>query len=511
MGKRMMAVLIRTLCAATLLLLLSVAASADICQEGDPSRCRISIELHKSLVKRTDLPITRISIADPEIADYHLITPTQILLLSKEKTGTTNLILWHDEETIEMYEVQVFVPGNMIRQIDRTLKDIVPQAHIRMSAGANGLILSGEVESQNSLDKVLKVVSSYVQSYTNLITIRGSQQVQLSVRIAEVSRSGIKQMGLGFLTNHDWAIGVLPTGGMAGASVNSRDRSGGSVPVTSTTSITDPTTGVVTSTTTSDVADQNYDNLSNTLTSVTAMASPFASAIQLAVHSVNDDFMGILSLLKGQNLARLLASPTLVTMSGQEASFLAGGEFPVPVQGSDNQTTVQYKSYGIMLRFTPIVTGKETITIQVEPEISNVDYSTAVASGGVAVPGVKTRRASTTLQLKDGQTFVMAGLLREDMSTVTSKLPLLGDIPYLGTLFTSKEFRKNESELMIIVTPRIVRALNPEEVPDLPGENEMDVVGDWDFFMGNKVEAEPIAAKPPVTGPEMIGGGGFAK
>ncbi|WP_269435751.1 type II and III secretion system protein family protein [Desulfosarcina ovata] len=143
----------------------------------------------------------------------------------------------------------------------------------------------------------------------------------------------------------------------------------------------------------------------------------------------------------------------------------------------------RYKTFGIMLRFTPMVVAPETITVQVEPEISTVDYSLSVTSGGVNVPGLKTRRGSNTLQLKDGQTFVIAGLLQEDSSTVTNKIPFLGDIPYLGSLFTSKEFEKNESELMIIVTPRLVRALNPDEVPRLPGEEEMGVVGDAGFFL----------------------------
>lgn len=502
MGNHRMHVLKRTFWMVMLVLFSPALLHADPCDKDDPARCRIDIELHKSLVKRTDRPITRISIADPLIADYHLVTPTQILLITKEKIGTTNLIVWYDEETIEVFEVRVFVPGDLIQSIQAALHTIVPRARIRISQGRSGLMLFGEVGGQETLDTVLKVVSSHVQAFTNLISVRGSQQVQLSVRIAEVSRSGIKQMGLGFLTNKDWTVGVFPSGGLAGASVASRSRSGGQVPVASTTSITDPTTGLVTTTTSTTIADQAADTVTRELGSAAVVTSPFASAFQLALHSLNDDFLAVLNVLKGQNLARILASPTLVTMSGQEASFLVGGEFPVPIQGKDNQTTVQFKTFGIMLRFTPMVVAPETITVQVEPEISNVDYSLAVVSGGVGVPGVRTRRGSTTLQLKDGQTFVMAGLLQEDLATVTNKVPFLGDIPYLGTLFTSKEFRKNESELMIIVTPRLVRALNPEEVPPLPGEDRMGVVSDTDFFLKNRNESTPGSGKDlPETEP----------
>ncbi|WP_054689284.1 type II and III secretion system protein family protein [Desulfosarcina cetonica] len=410
---------------------------ADPCSKNDPARCRIDIELHKSLVKRTERPITRISIADPEIADYHLVTPSQILLITKQKLGTTNLIVWYDDETIEVFEIRVFVAGDLIRTIQETLHAIVPEADIHIRQGPGGLMLFGDVDGPETLDTVLKVVSSHVKAFTNLIRIRGSQQVQLSVRIAEVSRSGLKQMGLGFLTNRDWSIGLFNSGGADGYS---------------------------TAVKLDDVAARYVD-------STLELSSPFSSAFQLAIHSLNDDFFGILSVLKQQNLARLLASPTLVTMSGQEASFLVGGEFPVPMESNDGQTSIDYKTFGIMLRFTPMVVAPETITIQVEPEISNVDYSLAVTSGGVSVPGLKTRRGSTTLQLKDGQTFVMAGLLQEDLSTVSSKIPFLGDIPYLGSLFTSKEFEKKETELMIIVTPRLVR---PSTRTKFPGCREKE-------------------------------------
>lgn len=444
---------------------------ADLCSGNDPARCHIDIELHKSVVKRTDRPITRIAIADPEIVDYHLITPTQILLISKQKIGTTNLIVWYDEETVAMVNVRIFVAGDLIQTIQSDLKAIVPTAAIHIRRGSNGLMLFGEVDGQETLDTVLKVVSSYVQAYTNLITIRGSQQVQLSVRIAEVSRSGLKQMGLGFLTNRDWSIGLFNSG---------------SVDAYSTSVKLDGTAA-------------RY------MDATLELASPFSSAFQLAVHSLNDDFFGILNVLKQQNLARLLASPTLVTMSGQEASFLVGGEFPVPIE-SDNGTSINYKTFGIMLRFTPMVVAPETITIQVEPEISNVDYSLAVTSGGVSVPGLKTRRGSTTLQLKDGQTFVMAGLLQEDLAAVTNKVPFLGDIPYLGSLFTSKEFQKNESELMIVVTPHLVRALNRGEVPPLPGETDMGMVGDSDFFLKNRTQpVSPGTSRPDTTTVETDG------
>jgi pilus assembly protein CpaC len=181
----------------------------------------------------------------------------------------------------------------------------------------------------------------------------------------------------------------------------------------------------------------------------------------------------------------MLAKPTLVTMSGQEAEFIVGGSFPIPVSQEFGQTTVNFQSYGIQLKFKPYVLGEETITMYVAPEVSTPDYSLGTMSGGVAVPGLKTRSSSTVLQLKDGQTFVMAGLLKEDVSTTFDKIPLLGDLPILGTIFTSKRYQKSESELVVVVTPRMVRALNREEVPPLPGADMDPDLSGVDFFLLN--------------------------
>jgi pilus assembly protein CpaC len=269
----------------------------------------------------------------------------------------------------------------------------------------------------------------------------------------------MKQMGLSFLNNENFSVGIFQSGQVSGsASANSSSEDGGGFDV------------------------------SKALESAMDIASPYASAFQVALHALEDDTLAVLSLLKSQGLTRILASPTLVTMSGQEADFLVGGEYPYPVQRHDGYISIEFKRFGVMLRFTPVVVGKETLNIRVEPEVSSLDSSLSVSSGGVAVPGLRTRRGATTLQLKDGQTFAMAGLLSEETRTVVSKIPFLGDLPFLGTLFSSKEFQKNESELVIIVTPRLVRAMNPKEVPPLPGENAKDHMSDVDFFLTNWVE-----------------------
>lgn len=485
---------------------------------------QIVLEPNKGTVITTKRPISALSIANPELADAHLPEnqqERQVLLFSKKELGQTNLIVWYKKtageevDPYDTYDIIVTVNNTTVEQLTQALHDLNPEAKVSVRLHGNNVLLSGEVDGQETMHAVLKIVESYGITPTNLITVRGSQQVQLSVRIAEVSRSDLKQMGLGFLANRDWSVGVLPPGsGMSG--ILKSERKNSMDPVTNTKTVetwdlTDPNNLIINSATNLSTTYKSSYTTSGTLTSEASLASPFSSAFQLAVYSLNDNFLGILSVLKGQNLAKILASPTLVTMSGQEADFLVGGEFPIPISGDNGDTTIDYKRYGIMLRFTPTVIAPETMTIQVNPEISSIDYSTAVLSGGVSVPGLKTRRASTTLQLKDGQTFVMAGLLNEEIATAVNKVPLLGDIPYLGTLFTSKEFQKRESELMIIVTPHLVRALNPGEVPKLPGEGSMDAVSDGDFFLKNQTESTPAGnGLTKEQANQLIGGSGFA-
>lgn len=441
-------------------------------------RGRIRVQIHKAVIQETDRAITRVAIADPEIADIQLATPRQVMVVAKKRSGTTSLIVWHGDDNALIYEVEVFVPGDMINAVRNRIHLLAPAAeNVTVMAGGKGVILGGAVPSQQTLERVLMIAKSFGIELVNLISVTGSQQVQLEVKIAEISRSGAKQMGLGFLfKNDDWNVGLLPSGGVSGSL-------------------------------TADTSPGAPQGLSSTID----LEASFGSAFQLALQSNSSDFAGILSLLKSQGLAQMLATPTLVTMSGQEAEFLVGGEFPVPVDGGEGTTTIQFRKFGIILRFTPFVTDGETMTIQVSPEVSSTDYSLAITSGGVSVPGLKSRRGTTTLQLKDGQTFIMAGLLNEELQSTLRKVPFLGDLPLLGGLFTSKEYQTTELELIIMVTPRLVRALNPDEVPQLPGLESMDDLSDTDFFLLNQVPEPQRSSDETTAVPGFEGDTGFAR
>ncbi|NLI82314.1 MAG: type II and III secretion system protein family protein [Deltaproteobacteria bacterium] len=458
------------------------------CSDFASTGCKVVIAPHMSFVKSTTAPITRIAVADPTLADAELLTPTQVLIVAQEKLGTTSLILWHGDSQADVYEIEVRLQEKVWNEIRDALRRLVPDARVKVERVGDGVVLDGTVESQRDLERVLEIVKGLTPNFTNLLSVRGSQQIQLEVKIAEVSRSGIKEIGLGFLLDKDWKVAVFPAGTAAGSLNAVRER------------------GAETST-------SNTDTILSSLGSAAILSSPYSSAFQVLAHGVEDDLLGLISLLKGQGLSRLLASPTLVTMSGQQAQFLVGGEYPYPVTDENGNVNIQFKQFGILLRFTPYLVGDETITLAVEPEVSALDYSVLAISGGTGVPGLTTRRGQTTLQLKDGQTFAMAGLLKEETRSAVSKIPLLGDIPVLGALFTSKEFQNNETELIIVVKPRIVRALNPQEVPSLPGETMAREVTDLDFFLLNRAEPRQAAHGngKTVRVPRFIGQIGFTR
>jgi pilus assembly protein CpaC len=448
---------------------------------------RIVIALHMSFVKSTSRPITRIAVADPSLADVELLTPTQVLIIA-HKLGVTSLVIWHGDNYADTYEIEVKLHDKVWNDIQEAIRRLVPKARVRVERLGSKVVLDGSVENQKELDRVVEIAKTFTPDFTNMISVLGSQQVQLEVKIAEVSRSGVKRLGLGFLLDQDFKVAVFPAGTATGEMAADRTKTSG-------------------------LNGGRTDATVSTLLSTATITTPFSSAFNVLAHGLKSDALAILSLLKGQGLSRLLASPTLVTMSGQEANFLVGGEFPYQTTSTLGATNVQFKEFGIMLKFTPYVLGEETINITVAPEVSALDYSTLTSIGGDAVPGLLTRKGHSTLQLKDGQVFAMAGLLRDEFRSVVNKIPFLGDIPILGTLFTSKEFQKNETELVIIVKPKIVRALNPQEVASLPGSDLRRKVSDLDFFILNR--GWPKTGAPgvglPAQAPRFEGEIGFSR
>lgn len=395
----------------------------------------------KSIVLHSDTSVTRISIANPDVADFKLLSPNEIYITAKA-AGTTNLTMWRNNRVSAIFDLDVVYDISRFKQ---QLEQILPdENNLRVNFSNDSITLSGKVSNATNLSQALSLAKAFAPegNIQNLIQVGGVHQVMLEIRVAEMSKSLTKRLGinLAYTRGDDFAVSTL--GGLS-----------------QVVKATDAVLG-------SDGVGFAY--------------SPAVSALfRFGVGSAT--WTGFLDALREDGLVKILAEPTLITLSGQTANFLAGGEFPVPVPQGLGTVAIEYKPFGVGLVFTPTVLSKNKINLQVSPEVSELDFTNALVLQGYTIPGIRTRRTSTTIELGDGQSFAIAGLLRESVRTITSKYPLLGDIPILGALFQSKEFQKEESELIIIATPHLVKPMNMAK-QSLPTDYYVEP-NDFEFYL----------------------------
>jgi pilus assembly protein CpaC len=417
----------------------------------------------KSLVIDTPVAVKRVSLANPEIADTVVISPRQIYLTGKA-VGTTNLTLWGaDDRVFSVFDVAVSADLSLLKE---KLQEILPRENIKVIAAHDSITLSGEVSSTENLSQALAITEAFApKKVVNLTQVAGVHQVMLEVRVAEMSRSLARRLGINFGA-------VTDSGGFGVSLLNNL-----TAVVRSSDAVLSPTRDPA--------------------------LAPFALALSSAINALfrfrtgDTTWTGFIDALKENGLVKILAEPTLVTLSGQEARFLAGGEFPIPVPQQFNVITIEFKQFGVALSFTPTVLSNDKISIRVAPEVSDLDFSTAVVLQGFVVPGLTTRRASTVIELANGQSFAIAGLLRETVRENVAKFPLLGDIPILGALFRSTSFQKNESELIIIVTPQLVKPLDMTK-QTLPTDQYVEP-NDFEWYLLGLLEG---LGPRKATGPE---------
>lgn len=395
----------------------------------------------KSLIIETTDEVKRVSVGAPEVADILVLGTKQIYVTGKA-VGVTNVIIWHDEDKYSAYELEVvFDTARLKRQLHQVLPK---ERDIRVLPSQNSITLTGTVSNTAAQAEALAIAKSFLPEggdIVNVLQVAGAQQVMLEVKIAEMSKSLINRLGINFAWTNaagEFAVGMI--GGLTGI-----DASGGGMNL-------------------------NY--------------SPQVNAL-VRFNSGSDQWTGIFDILKSNGMIKILAEPILIAVSGQSAEFLAGGEFPVPVPGRDGNIGIVYKDFGVSLVFTPTVIDKDRISIKVRPEVSEVDYSVGTTIAGAAVPGLTSRRAATTVELGDGQSFAIAGLLKDTARETAAKYPILGDIPILGALFKSKSYQRNESELIIIVTPHLAKPLDmskqtlPTDYYIPPDDAEFFLWGIW--------------------------------
>lgn len=384
----------------------------------------LAVSMSRAVVVEADTPFAEVSIANPAIADISTLSDRTLYVLGKAPGRTTLTLLGPDGRLITNVEIQV-TPD--IAEFKERLQQILPGEPIEVRTANDGIVLSGTVSSIEKLDRALDLANRYApQRVSNLMMVGGTQQVMLKVRFAEMQRSVSKQLEGGLLYNL-FAGDLTSVGG------------GGNGGLTATQGITDPSTGLEGLTAAFD---------SNSSANGSALFSFDLGNVALGV---------MLEALENKGVVRTLAEPNLTTLSGQEASFLAGGEYPIPVDAGDNKIAIEYKPFGVELNFTPRVVDGDRINLEMSAAVSAVDTTLANnVGGGLTFTAFSRRDANTTVELRDGESFAIAGLLQDDFRDLAGQVPWLGDIPILGTLFRSADYERKQSELVIIVTPHLV-------------------------------------------------------
>ena len=417
------------LCAAFVLVIANFAAQAQDAsyrasfRDKDP--VAVNVLVGQSRVINFDRPVGRFSVSNPEIAEAILVTPDQVIVNGKA-FGQVNFIAW-EHGTGSYLVFDVYVRTNL-SLVDSQIRALFPKDDVRLSQANGAVVISGNVSDPKVSAQVQAVVEAAGFKVVNMLgsPVKGMTQVQLQVRVAEVSKNRMKDFGTSYMYQGSPGAGAYANSGGGPSSLSS------------------VTQGV----------------LNGTL----------SSALNLFVLSGNVATM--IHALQTQGAVRELAEPNLIAMDGEQASFLAGGEFPVPiVQGGNGSSAVSvvFKEYGVRLTFKPTIIDEDHIRLSLEPEVSTIDFANGVKFDGFLIPGLKTRRAKTAVELRDGQSFALAGLLDNSETRTLQRVPVLSDIPILGNLFKSKSFQKNETELMFIVTANVVKPINPDDIPQMRG------------------------------------------
>lgn len=393
----------------------------------------------KSKVVDLTTSIKRASLANPEVADTVVLSPKQIYLTGKS-VGVTTLTLW--KENGELFSAFDITVSPDLSQLREQLHKILPDEQgILVTATHDHITLSGTISNLARQSRALEIAEPYApKKVVNLLQVGGAQQVMLEVRVAEMDRNLIRRIGIN----------------MAGA-----DKAG-NFGVTTLNSIT---------------------TLADSSTASGPLGQLVTGAVNALVRFQTGDitWTGFIDALKQEDVIKVLAKPTLVAVSGQEAQFLSGGEFPFPIPQAFGVITIQYKKFGVGLSFTPTVLTNNRISMAVSPEVSELDFTNALQIQGFNVPTIATRRATTVVELADGQSFAIAGLLRDNMRETVAKFPVLGDIPVLGALFRSSRYTKNQTELVIIVTPHYVKPMDVAQLA-LPTDTFVEP-NDWEFYL----------------------------
>jgi pilus assembly protein CpaC len=394
-------------------------------QDQSVATARIALTAGRSTVLTIDFDVTRLALTNPAVADAVVVEPREILIDGKAP-GTVTMILWGADRRVQ-YDVVVDPPVTGLQQ---HLRNLFPGEDLNVIEQGEATVLSGRVSSTAVMLKAAEIaqITSSKTRIINLLQVPGggtSEQVLLQVRFAEVDRQALMDAGISIFTGpggyKDWLVRISPNS----AAPTFSDVSGGQITL--------------------------------------------GDLLNIFAFNTKYNVGALMRALQSKGLLQSLAEPNLIAYNGQEASFLAGGEIPIPIVsgGAIGAVSIQFKEFGIRLNFRPTIAG-DVIRLKVRPEVSSLDFANGVTIAGFRIPGLITRRAETEIELRDGQSFAIAGLMNNIMQDSRNQIPGLGSIPILGLLFKNMSVRKERTELMVLVTPHLVRPLDPDEVPALP-------------------------------------------
>jgi pilus assembly protein CpaC len=392
---------------------------APLAVQNETDGGRLRLLAGRSMVINTGFDIRRLAITNPAVADGTVVSPRELLLDGKT-AGTISLLLWGDAERVH-YEL-VVEPA--VTTLEQKLQELFPGEDIKVSVSEGAVILNGRVSNNDVMLRAAEIAGSSLpgQRVINMLQLPGgsvSQQVMLQVRFAEVNRKAIHELGLTLFATRPGFTARSTTGQFS-------------------------------------APDFEDDSLT------------FSDFLNIFFFQRTEGIGGVLKALNQSGDLQSLAEPNLIAYNGQEAQFLAGGEIPVPVvSGSSGNVSVSYKEFGIRLRFRPTIAG-DAIRLHVRPEVSSLDFANGVTLAGFRIPALTTRYAETDVELRDGQSFAVAGLLNNVGQSDSANIPFLSAIPIIGNIFKSRARRTEQTELLVLITPRLVRPLNPDEVPPLP-------------------------------------------
>lgn len=419
---------------------------------------RIQVDVNRAIVMESDRPFAELSVANPAIADIATLGERTLYVLGRAPGRTTLTILDEDGQLITNVDVQV---SPDVAEFKERLREILPREAIDVRTASDGIVLSGRVSSSRRLSRALELAERYAPGrVTNLMVVGGSQQVMLKVRFAEMTRSVAKELrssiGISGLGDGDEFVGAIGGGGFTDLDGNALVTGGaGLLPG------------------------------GNGFTIDSGAGGALAASVDISGAVLNL----VINALENKGMVRTLAEPNLTAVSGRTADFLAGGEFPVIVQGGEGESdTVEFKEFGVLLEFTPVVIDEDIIQLTLNMEVSAID--TAVQIQGF--PGLTTRRAVTVVEMRDGQSMAIAGLLQDDFTDSVAQTPWLGDVPILGALFRSTDFSRRQSELVIIVTPHIVAPTSSDAIA-LPTDR-MRIPNERELFLNGRVSSSPIVS-----------------